>query len=419
MKAYSKAIFSIFTAFLCVASLAACQGQKEQAQLVAGEAAVMESPPAEQENPPAAAKRAEYDNTIATHKAGLDSAMDEIAARYGVLGFSVAAFEHDIIFYRYSGGTASRQRGTETNCFTKFRVASVSKVVTTMLAMTLVEQGKLSLDADIAELLDEPLRNPTYFSEKITIEHLLTHTSGIVDSLSYENAIATIPYPPLGEVLRGNVFSESRPGGKCVYSNLGLGLVAGAVEQASGQYFYDYARDTFFKPMGIDAAFLTDYMKDKESIAGFFSDDPLNWGPMKDFYSRIPQGKMYLIGHGDLYISAEDLARFAIILAGDGSYRGKQYLAQETLDDIHTERAREEETGTVRGLAVAIFSDVIENTKLYGHEGNAYGAICGMFYDPISGQGVVFLTNGASTERASNGAYAVNDAVVKAIWKYL
>lgn len=415
-----KLKFAFAAALLCATLCAGCGVKEAVPETVLSDAVSLSSAPAEEQARVAAPPPAPvFTNIIAANEDKLSASIDKICSSYGVLGGSVAAFEHDEIIYNHSYGTASISRGTKADINTKYRIASISKVPTMMLAMTLVEQDKLSLDDDVAQLLSPNLQNFAYPNDKATVEMLMSHTSGIVDGGGYVNALNYAPFPPLESVLRGNVFSGSRPGEECVYSNFGMGLVSGIIEQASGEYFYDYARDTLFEPLGVDAAYITDYIEDKNSIASFYNTDPLSWGDMKPLYSQIPKGQMYLLGHGELYISANDLAKIGIILAGDGTYGGVSYLTQQSLDNIHTERAYEEETNATRGLAVQITDDIIEGTRLYGHQGNAYGAISCMFYEPDSERGVVFLTNGASSMRADSMVYAVNDAIVKEVWQYL
>ena len=373
-----------------------------------------------------------YRNTFEENRNSVDKAVERIAGIYGVTGCSVAVFEKDRIVYTYSYGIARRNglvkdgekwiyTNTETPASddTKYRAASISKMVTTVLAMQLADEGKLNIEDDIAELINPNLKNPYYPETKTTIEMLMTHTSGIVDGRGWEYASSKVPFPSLDKVIGRGIFSGERPGEKYSYSNLGMGLVSGAVEQASGKRFYDYARDALFEPMGIDAAYMTDYIEDRGNIAELRGADPVSWGEMEPYYStNIPLGQMYLLGQGELYISAPDLAKIAMILAGDGTYEGRRYLSRESIDSIHTKRSYDPETNVSRGLAVQITSDIIDGVTLYGHQGNAYGAISCVFYDPEAECGIVFLSSGASSERAGNYIYSVNDAIINELWKY-
>ena len=437
VKITFKQILSMLLAFLAVLPLAGCtdseiseNSRTDPLETVTIQYEPKPEVPSEPEVPPE--PEYIYRNTFEQNREAVDAAVDEIAKSYGVMGCSVAVFEKDSIVYTHSYGIA-RYNGlvkdgekwshTYTKSYadenTKYRVASISKLVTTFLAMQLVDKGELNLEDDIAQLINPALQNPYYPETPTTVEMLMSHTSGIVDGGGWDYAVSHVPFPSLDKVIKHGVFSGDRPGEKYCYSNIGMGLVAGAIEQASGQRFYDYADSALFEPMGIDAAYMTDYIEDRGSIAELRQVDPLSWGKMEKYYTaNIPLGQMYLLGQAELYISAPDLARIAIILAGDGTYEEKTYLSRESLESMHKEHAFDAETNMTRGLAVQITPDILEGVTLYGHQGNAYGSISCVFYDPKTSCGVVFLTNGASAMKENN-IYSVNDAIVKEMWKYL
>ena len=147
-------------------------------------------------------------NHIAGNEDKLDAALDEICQQYGVKACSVAAFEGEQIVYTHSYGKARGDTPADEN--TKYRVASISKTVTAMLAMHLVDEGKLSLDMDIADIHPD-LQNPYYPDSTTTLEMLLTHTSGIVDGAGYNWAISQSVFPSLDQVLQYSNFSAAPP----------------------------------------------------------------------------------------------------------------------------------------------------------------------------------------------------------------
>ena len=231
----------------------------------------------------------------------LNEQLDTIFQQYGVKGCSVAAFEGEEIVYTHSYGIARGNQPADEN--TKYRIASISKAVTAALAMHLVDQGKLSLEDELASI-HPALQNPAYPDDPATLQMLLTHTSGIIDGAGYNRAISRGTFPSLDVVMQSNNFSGSRPGERYSYSNFGLGLVCAAIEQATGIPFRDYAKSELFDPLGLDAGFMTNDIDDPQTIAALGSVDPLSWGDMEKAYSQIPLGQMYLLGQGELYISA-------------------------------------------------------------------------------------------------------------------
>lgn len=373
------------------------------------------APAAEEELPAAPTHR------IDGNQDALNEQLDTLFQQYGVKGCSVAAFEGEEIVYTHSYGIARGNQPADEN--TKYRIASISKAVTATLAMHLVDQGKLSLGDELASI-HPALQNPAYPDDPATLQMLLTHTSGIIDGAGYNRAISRGIFPSLDVVMQSNNFSGSRPGERYSYSNFGLGLVCAAIEQATGVPFRDYAKSELFDPLGLDAGFMTNDIDDPQTIAALGSVDPLSWGDMEKAYSQIPLGQMYLLGQGELYISAVDLAKIGMILAGDGSFLDSdsqrvQFLSQQALEQMHTPLVYDPQTNTTRGLAVQMTEDILDGTTLWGHQGNAYGVISCLFYDRDTRKGVVFLNNRASQMRTESKVYAVNDAVVKAIWQYL
>jgi CubicO group peptidase (beta-lactamase class C family) len=146
---------------------------------------------------------------------------------------------------------------------------------------------------------------------------------------------------------------------------------------------------------------------------------PSRWGNMNAVYDAIPLGEMYLLGHGDLFISAKDLAVIGMILAGDGTYKGRRYLKENALNLMSHILLFDKYTGVTRGLGTFAMTNLVEGRAVFGHQGNAYGTISGMFYDTLSETGVVFLSNGCNASKGKQGLYDVNREIMGEIWKLL
>ncbi|MGB9109987.1 MAG: serine hydrolase domain-containing protein, partial [Telluria sp.] len=179
-------------------------------------------------------------------------------------GLSVAVIRHGNVVYRQQFG--SKRQATATTPAqpldddTLFRVASLSKFVTALGAMKLVEQGKLSLDADLGDLLGYPLRNPHFPDQVITLRMLLTHTSSLRDGGGFK----WDPGVDLKDVLlpggayygKGAMWSaEHAPGAWFEYVNFNWGVLATVMERAGGERFDRLMRRLIFDPMGLKAGF--------------------------------------------------------------------------------------------------------------------------------------------------------------------
>jgi len=162
-------------------------------------------------------------------------------------GASVAVLSHGNVIFKKAYGFANVDRSTPASPGTNYRLASVTKQFTATAVLMLIDRGKLKLDSRLTEVLPGV---PTY-ARGITIRHLLTHTSGLVD---FEDLI---PDSQTVQVLDKDVLMLlSRidsvyfpPGAKYRYSNSGYALLALAVEAVSGQSFAKFLKQQIFEPL--------------------------------------------------------------------------------------------------------------------------------------------------------------------------
>jgi CubicO group peptidase (beta-lactamase class C family) len=133
------------------------------------------------------------------------------------------------------------------------RVASISKLVTAITIMKLVDEGKIDLDRDVSLYLGFKLRNPAFPDTPVTMRHLLHHVSGIRDSIDY--------LIPLDGTLEGVITNPAvwepkyAPGTYFSYSNLNSPVIAATAEAATGERFDRIVERTVLKPLKIDACF--------------------------------------------------------------------------------------------------------------------------------------------------------------------
>ncbi len=344
--------------------------------------------------------------------------VEEICRNYSTMGMSLVVFDKEGPFYSQSWGWAVRETGLPAGEDTVFRVASISKAVTALLALDLAEEGKLDLHGDLTGILGIPVNSP----DTITPWHLLTHTSGIVDGQAYISAITANSLPPLTAVLPQSL-SGAAPGSCYCYSNLGMGMMSGVIESAAGERFLDYTGEKVFAPMGIDAAYSYTNIRDKGRVANIYAGSALAvnmpaWSNMNVKYTGLPLGQLYALGHGDLFISAPDLCRFAQIMAGCPQEGEALSLSPEYLRLMQEVQYREGEgvETVLRGLGTQITDHLIQGRRMVGHQGNAYGSICGMFFDPEDHTGFVFLTNGVWGGKDEAGIYYVNREIAQAVY---
>ncbi|WP_229445869.1 serine hydrolase [Massilia sp. LC238] len=244
---------------------------------------------------------------------------------------------------------------------TMFRIASVSKLVTALGAMKLVEQGRVALDQDVSAWLGYRLRNPQFPDQPITLRMLLTHTSSLRD----EGGFKFDPAVDLKEVLqpggrlhgKGAMWSSTHaPGRFFEYVNFNSGIIATIMERAGGERFDRLMRRLVFDPMGLKAGFyLADFAPARiEDAATLYrrreKDGDERWDPQgpwiaqsDDFHVKAPLApprlEHYVVGtngtlfgpQGSLRISAGELAQLMLMLMNGGYHQGRQILKPETV----------------------------------------------------------------------------------------
>jgi CubicO group peptidase (beta-lactamase class C family) len=168
-------------------------------------------------------------------------------------GFAVMVIKEGRILYERQRGFFDRERQIPFSPNSVVNTGSVTKQFTAMCIYLLEEQGKLSLQDSIQRFLPEL----PWLGHRITIKHLVSHTSGIPDHFevanlqgNYKDAM-TSPAYVLRDLKKYPVLSFP-PGADFVYSNTGYMLLAMIVERASGMKMQDFAQKNIFAPLGMN-----------------------------------------------------------------------------------------------------------------------------------------------------------------------
>jgi len=184
-----------------------------------------------------------------------EQASDELVAQVKALlpvtpGACVMAFDQGAPVFQHAYGLADPEHNTACTPETNFRLASVSKQFTAAAVMLLVDRKKISLD----DTLDKFFPGFPEWGRKITVRHLLVHTSGLPD---YENLIPEGTTLQLDDLDVLHLLMDAKEplfaaGDKWHYSNSGYTLLGLIVEQAADQPFHQFLLWEFFKPLGMN-----------------------------------------------------------------------------------------------------------------------------------------------------------------------
>lgn len=169
---------------------------------------------------------------------------------YGLFNGSALVAEHGTVFLKKGYGSANFEWGIPNQPDTKFRLGSVTKQFTSMLIMQLVQQGKISLDGKITDYLPN---YPRKTGDKITIHHLLTHTSGIPNYTSFPNFRREMERNAYTPEAFMKTFADSalqfEPGTKWSYSNSGYFVLGAIIERVTGTTYEQVLTENILKPL--------------------------------------------------------------------------------------------------------------------------------------------------------------------------
>lgn len=239
--------------------------------------------------------------------------IDRLMGRYtgAVPGASLLVIHDGVDVVRRGYGLADVEAGTESGPATNYRLASVTKQFTAAAILLLVEDGRVRLD--------DPVRNwlPSLPSATaaVTLRHLLTHTSGLVD---YEDVMPVMP--PRAQLRDADVLrllevqgrTYFAPGSRYRYSNSGYALLALVVERASGRSFQAFLGERIFLPLGMhDTLAHVDGGPGIEHRAYGHSAVGGRW------QRNDQSATSAVLGDGGIYSSIDDLAKWDAALYDD------------------------------------------------------------------------------------------------------
>ena len=354
----------------------------------------------------------------------------ERPARYAPppeVAWAWASFDAATIRRSGAGGFADRATARRITPEDPIRVASVSKIVTALTVLRLVEQGRLDLDRDVAGWLGWSLRNPAFPDRPITLRMLLSHTSSVRDN--GENYVVR-----LGKAIRpqaedaGSFDSGHAPGSFFRYSNLNFGLVGTVVERATGERFDRVARREVLEPLGLDACFNWGTCSEAAATRAVVLYDEDGSPILDDLQGKLPacpvftepgtpcdldsyrpgtNGALYS-PQGGLRISANGLTVIGRMLLNQGRDDGRAFLSPASVRTMTSPVWTYDGSNGVTdegfycsyGLAIQLLPvagtgcrDDLTGTgrKLIGHAGEAYRVRSGLWLDPATKTGIALV----------------------------
>jgi len=268
---------------------------------------------------------------------------------------------------------------------TIFDIASLTKVVATAPAvMKLLEEGRISLLDPITQWFPEFEDSGR---DNITVLNLLTHTSGLNDTvINYYDSLSTT-IQKVAQHKNGRL-----PGSHFLYADINFILLAELVQRVSGVSIDRYCRENFYGPLGMgDTMFLPPHELINSIAPTLGPTNELLSGVVQDQNARHMGG---IAGHAGLFSSASDLSRYATMILNNGRMQETQILGRRVLDQM-TAPYFYNNGSVVRGLGWDIYSPYssprgsIFSAMSFGHTGYSGSSI---WIDPERDLFVILLT---------------------------
>ncbi len=199
------------------------------------------------------------------------------------------------IILKKAYGFADVEKPIPNSVDTRFQLASVSKTITATAIMKLVERGQINLQSPISTYLSNTPRE----WHDITIEQLLSHTSGIPDYFSFDEFENEMNLTPDGIIRVAQTYPlDFEPGTDFEYSNTGFVLLGKIIENVSGKTYAQFLRENIFDPLQMDTMGRAE--NNTPRATGYVSyGEPAQMFPITN-----------ALGDGDLYATVDDLYKF-------------------------------------------------------------------------------------------------------------
>ena len=373
---------------------------------------------------------------------------------HGMASLSVLAVRGGQVQYQGAFGRrfihpSDRALDKGANPQTLYRIASVSKFVTMLGVMRLVEEGRLGLDRDVGDYLGYPLRNPDFPAQPVTLRMLLSHTSSLRDDAGYSWGAGV----SLRSAMQGKagVWDGRRvPGAYFAYSNLNWGVIGTVMEAATGERFDLLMQRLVLQPLAIKGGYNVAALGETErgNLATLYRKRPADGGPWNpagpwfaqadDFSVQMPAAPAGLDQYrpgsngtlfsptGGLRVSAADLGTLMLMLLDGGRHQGKAFLTAQSMAAIFSTQWRYNPAapnGDTHGglfahwgLGTQHFEDSAKAKSSLvegggypasGHLGEAWGLLSVFALNFAERSGVVVLIGGTASDPARTpGTYS-------------
>lgn len=318
----------------------------------------------------------------------IDSIIPPLLESHDVPGIAISLFDEGDLVYSEGHGWAQIAEEEEVTTQSLFNIGSISKMVTAIVIMNMVEEGQLDLDAPVETYLSRWNLPPSTFDhKKITIRALLSHTAGI-SVHGFPGFPLSMDLPALEQVLNGengpsreNALVEVvlEPQSQFKYSGGGYTILQLVIEEVTGQQFEKYVQAVLFDRLGMKHS---SFIINKNELGKYAQ-------PYNEHMEPVPHEHFAAQAAAGLNTNMKDLS-----ILMDDILNHHQILSLETFDEMLLPVSV---TNGKYGLGIRVLN--LGSLSLKGHAGSNTGWQSAIFMDFDSGSGLIMMTNGENGKK--------------------
>jgi CubicO group peptidase (beta-lactamase class C family) len=263
----------------------------------------------------------------------VDAYIEKQLDALNIPGAALAIIEGDQIVHIKGFGVSSPNGKTPTPQ-TPFVICSLTKSITALSIMQLVEAGKIELDAPVQRYLPWFTLADPQVAAQITVRHLLVQSSGLSQATGWKTMVNFDDSPDASEKQARQLatFRPNRPAGSAFeYSNTNYNLLGLIIEAASGEAYADYVQNHIFDPLDMTHTYTSKAVAKQNSMSTGY----ISWFGILVAVPDLPTPSGSLAS-GQIISSAEDIAHYLIAQLNGGLYGDVQILSHEGIAEMHS-----------------------------------------------------------------------------------
>ena len=330
----------------------------------------------------------------AAEQVELQEIVAEVLNRRPVAGLTVAVVQRGTPVWLRTHGLADVEKHVPVDEDTVFRIGSITKTMTAVAVMQLVEQGLLDLDAPVEAYLRSFRLLPADVGFRpVTVRDLLTHTAGVRAVRSATDLLrpalgwgspAGLPVPSLTQYYGPGLRVDVEPGTRFAYSNQGFAVLGQVVEDVTGMPFDRHLRHRVFEPLGMEHSDLVRSDRVRRRLA-------IGYEPGPRGLNRVVDLEDVTLGAGNVYSSTRDMVRYLTALLSGGGGEHGTILQAGTLATMFEPHYQPDPR--LPGVGLSFFRDTLGGHRIVVHDGIWKGFLSTMLLAPDDSIGVLALAN--------------------------